>query len=406
MPSAVTPPPHAPLRDTKLFEPIQLGRIQLEHRVAQAPLTRMRAVKERDGVFVPGDLSVEYYSQRANKGGFQLTEATDISHYASGYPGVPGIFSDSQIKGWRRVTDAVHAKGGYIFNQLWHTGRASPPSFRNGQQAFSSSETPISGKALDGTEYGDNPPKSASIHDIKGVTESFAQAAKNAIEAGFDGVEIHGANGYLLDQFLHDNVNKRTDQYGGSIENRCRFPLEVIRAVSEAIGADRVGIRLSPFNYFQDTRDSDPMAHWSYLCEQIVALPDHLRPAYVHSIEPRFDEVLDEQSKLDALSSHEGKQAEVTRKTVHSLDPFRRILSKGGVKFLAAGNFNRDNALPKLEADAADVIIFGRWFIANPDLPRRLADGLELNSYDRNTFYGADPPSKGYIDYPLFGVAA
>ena len=220
---------------------------------------------------------------------------------------------------------------------------------------------------------------------------------------------LAGANGYLLDQFLHDNVNKRTDQYGGSVENRARFPLEVIEAVSSAIGSDKVGIRLSPFNYFQDTKDSDPMAHWAYLCERIASLPEHIRPAYVHSVEPRFDEVLDEQAKMDALSAYTNgivPEAEVTRKTPHSLEPLRRILQKGGVKFLSAGNFNRDNAVPKLDADGADVIVMGRWMIANPDLPRRLADGLRLNDYDRSTFYGADPPQKGYTDYPFFGASA
>lgn len=156
----------------------------------------------------------------------------------------------------------------------------------------------------------------------------------------------------------------------------------------------------------RDTKDSDPVAHWSYLCEQIAGLPEELRPAYVHSVEPRFDEVLDEQAKLDALSTYNSGEAEITRKTSYSLDTFRQILSKGNVKFIAAGHFNRDNALPKLEADAADLIIFGRWFIANPDLPRRLADGLELNQYDRDTFYGADPPSKGYVDYPFFGTSS
>ncbi|KAK4501613.1 hypothetical protein PRZ48_007422 [Zasmidium cellare] len=409
MPSALTPPPHAPLRGTSLFQPVRIGRIELQHRIVQAPLTRMRAVKESDGIHVPGDLALEYYSQRASKGGLQLTEATDISHYASGYPGVPGIFTDSQIAGWRRITDAVHAKGGFVFCQLWHTGRASPPSFRNGQQAFSSSDIPISGKALDGTEYGDNPPRPATLEEIRNTIKAFETAAVKAVEAGFDGVEIHGANGYLLDQFLHDNVNQRSDDYGGSVENRCRFPLEVVRAVCKAIGSDRVGIRLSPFNYFQDTKDSAPVKHWTYLCGQLAALPEELKPAYVHSVEPRFDEVLDEQAKLDALSAYTNGQkpeAEATRKTAYSLDPLRQTLAKGGIKFMAAGNFNRDNAVPKLDADGADAIVMGRWFIANPDLPRRLADGLSLNEYDRNTFYGADPPEKGYTDYPFFGVHA
>lgn len=213
----------------------------------------------------------------------------------------------------------------------------------------------------------------------------------------------------MLDQFLHDNVNRRTDAYGGSLQNRCRLPLEVVKAVCAAIGSERVGIRLSPFNYFQDTKDSNPMEHWAYLCEQLVQFPSDYRPAYVHSVEPRFDEVLDEQAKMDALSAYANgivPEAEVTRKTQHSLDPFRRILQKGNIKFIAAGNFDRENALPKIENDNVDVIIMGRWFIANPDLPRRLADGLALNEYDRTTFYGASPPQKGYTDYPFFGQSS
>jgi len=381
--------------------------MSLEHRVVQAPLTRMRATKESEGIFVPGDLNVEYYSQRANKGGLQLTEATDIHHFAGGYPGVPGVFTPSQLAGWKKVTDAVHAKGGFIISQLWHTGRASPPSFRAGKQAFSSSNIPITGSAMDGTEYSANPPRPMTVEEIHETTREWAAAAKRAVdEAGFDAVEIHGANGYLLDQFLHDNVNVRTDLYGGSVENRCRFPLEVIAAVSEAIGSDRVGIRLSPYNYFQDTKDSNPNSHWKYLSEQIASLPDNQRPAYVHMVEPRFDEVLDEKAKMDALaaysSAEEGVEAEATVKTKNSLIPFRKILAKAGVKFLAAGGFDRDNALPTVEADDADAIIFGRWFIANPDLPKRLSQGLPLNPYDRTTFYGADPPSKGYVDYPFF----
>lgn len=218
---------------------------------------------------------------------------------------------------------------------------------------------------------------------------------------------IPGANGYLLDQFLHDNVNTRTDEYGGSVEKRCRFPLEVIKAVTEAVGAQRTGIRLSPYNYFQDTRDSDPNGHWIYLCEQIASLSDENRLCYVHMVEPRFDEVLDESAKLDALSAYTGKgvEAEATapKKIVgNTLDHFRNVLKKTDVKFLAAGNFNRDNAVPKLESGAADAIVFGRSFIANPDLPRRLKEGLPLNSYDRSTFYGADPPQKGYTDYTFY----
>ncbi|KEF58500.1 uncharacterized protein A1O9_06426 [Exophiala aquamarina CBS 119918] len=404
MPSRTSPDGSKPLENTLLFQPLKLGGLKLEHRVLMAPLTRMRGSKISDGVYAPGDLNVEYYSQRASKGGFQLTEACPISRYAAGYPGVPGIFTTEQIAGWRRVTNAVHAKGGFIFCQLWHVGRATVPSFLDGKDCVSSSNIPISGKALDGTEYAATPPRPMTVQEIQETVAEYAAAAKRAIEAGFDGVEIHGANGYLLDQFLHDNVNVRDDAYGGSIEKRSRFVLEVIEAVTKAVGAEKTGIRLSPYNYFQDTRDSNPNAHWAYLCEQIAKLPTEHRIAYVHMVEPRFDEELDEAAKMssladttDASSSTEGK---------FSLVPFRKILKNGGVKFLAAGNFDKDNAAPKLESDAADAIIFGRWFIANPDLPLRLAEGLPLNPYDRSSFYGASPPSKGYVDYPFYQSVA
>lgn len=176
----------------------------------------------------------------------------------------------------------MHAKGGYIFCQLWFTGRASPPSFRGGQQPVSSSDIPMTGNWADGTPCADHPPRPMTIEEINQTVKDWGIAAKNAIAAGFDGIEIHGANGYLIDQFLHDNVNKRTDEYGGSVENRCRLPLEVIQETSKAIGPDRVGIRLSPYNYFQDTKDSNPNEHWEYLCEKIATLPEDVRPAYVH----------------------------------------------------------------------------------------------------------------------------
>ncbi|KAK7180788.1 hypothetical protein DPSP01_009254 [Paraphaeosphaeria sporulosa] len=411
MPKADTPPGFRPLKDTSLFTPFKLGPLNLEHRIVQAPLTRMRSTKESDGVTLPNELVKEYYSQRATKGGLQLTEATDIFKYAGNYPGAPGCFTDSQVAAWKEVTDAVHTKGGYIFSQLWHTGRASPPSFRNGEQTVSSGTVPMTGNWLDGVSCEENPPRALTVDEIHDITKKWGEAAKKAREAGFDGIEIHGANGYLLEQFLHDNVNNRTDEYGGSIDGRIRFPLEVIKECCKAIGADRVGIRLSPYNYFQDTKDSKPNEHWEYLCEKIAALPEDERPAYVHMIEPRFDEVLDEQAKLDALSSYtsnpnEGVEAELSIKPkTNNLSRFREVLAKGNVRFLAAGNFNRDNAVPKLDAGDADLIIFGRHFIANPDLPRRLAEGLELNPYDRTTFYGADPPQKGYTDYPFYGEA-
>ncbi|KAG4440068.1 hypothetical protein IFR05_004461 [Cadophora sp. M221] len=394
-----------PLADTVLFTPIQIGGLKLEHRIVQAPLTRMRGVKESDGVWAPGDIAVEYYGQRASKGGLQLTEATNISRLASGYPGLPGIFTPGQSAGWKRVTDAVHAKGGFIYCQIWHVGRASSDALLEGKQTVSSSNIPITGPAVDGTDYASHPPRPLEISEIHAITKDFAEAAKRCIEAGFDGVEIHGANGYLLEQFLHDNVNLRTDAYGGSVENRCRFPLEVIQAVTSAIGADKVGIRLSPYNYYQDTKDSDPNIHWAYLCSQIALLPAENRVSYVHMVEPRFDENLDEAGKMEALAAYSKTSVDETitaKAGVNSLVPFQRILAKAGIKFFAAGNFNRDNAEPKVAAGDADVIVMGRWFIANPDLPKRLREGLPLTQYDRSSFYGADPPTKGYTDYPFY----
>ncbi|KAJ5736742.1 uncharacterized protein N7483_001867 [Penicillium malachiteum] len=363
-----------------LFQPLSLGALSLKHRVIQAPCTRMRATKESDGVFVPNDLNVEYYSQRASDGGLMLTEATPISRLAAGYPGVPGIFTASQIAGWKKVTDA-----------LWHVGRATVPSFLEGKQAVGASDIPLRGNALDGTAFADSPPRPLTVEEIQELVKEYGAAAKRSIQAGFDGVEIHGANGYILDQFLHDNVNTRTDEYGGSIEKRSRIVLEVIKEVTAAIGSDRVGIRLSPYNFFQDTRDSNPNAHWLWLCSQIASLPAESKPIYVHMVEPRFDEVLDEEAKIGSLPSDKP-----------SLDIFRPTLKKAGILFLANGNFNPGNVGQKVLNDGADAVAFGRYFISNPDLPRRLKEGLPLNPYDRSTFYGADPAEKGYTDYPFY----
>ncbi|KAI1354738.1 NADH:flavin oxidoreductase/NADH oxidase [Xylaria sp. FL0043] len=389
----------APLGDSPLFTPVHLGNMNLEHRIVQAPCTRMRCDPESSGIYVPGPRVAKYYGDRATTGGLQITEATDICLYASAYPGVPGVFTDSQLQGWRKVTDAVHAKGGFIFCQLWHTGRASSITMRDGKQPISSSSLSMRGKYLDGTDCAENPPRAMSISEIHEITEEWAAAAKRAVEnAGFDGVEIHGANGYLLEQFLHDNINQRTDEYGGSLENRCRFLLEVVSAVSRVIGPERTGLRLSPFNYFQDTRDSDPNKHWLALCQKLASLPAPERPAYVHMVEPRFDEVLDEEQKLAALAEY---THEPTTKT-NSLTPFRLALETGGIKFLACGNFDRDNAVTKLKSQEADLVVFGRHFVANPDLVSRLRNGWALNHYDRSTFYGADPLDKGYNDYPVY----
>ncbi|KAJ8122895.1 hypothetical protein ONZ43_g1026 [Nemania bipapillata] len=259
----------------------------------------------------------------------------------------------------------------------------------------------MSGKYPDGTDCAENPPRAMSVDEIHDITKEWAAAAKRAVEvAGFDGVEIHGANGYLLEQFLHDNINQRTDDYGGSLENRSRFLFEVVSAVAEAIGSQRTGLRLSPFNYFQDTKDSDPSGHWFTICEKLASLPAAERPLYVHMqvVEPRFDEVLDEKQKMASLEEYTSESG--TKQ--NSLTPFRRALELGGIKFLACGNFNREDAVAKLKSKDADLIVFGRNFVANPDLVERFRNGWALNPYDRSTFYGADPLDKGYNDYPVY----
>ncbi|EFX04928.1 NADH:flavin oxidoreductase NADH oxidase [Grosmannia clavigera kw1407] len=392
-----------PLSKSALFTPLAVGRLAVKHRIVQAPCTRMRC-DVVDGVNVTGPRMVTYYGQRASDGGLQISEATDICTNASAYPRVPGVYAPAQLAGWHAVTDAVHAKGGLIVAQLWHTGRASGSVLRGGERGWSSGELPMAGNYLDGSSCADDPPRAMTVDEIHGLTAEWAAAAKRAVDqAGFDGIEIHGANGYLLEQFLHDNINKRTDAYGGSVENRCRFLLEVLAAVSAAIGADRVGIRLSPFNYFQDTHDSDPNAHWTYLCKALAALPADQRPAYVHMIEPRFDEVLSEQQKLEALAAYtssDGKAAAAAEK--NSLTPFRTILKAAGIPFLACGTVTRDTAASIVEGGDAELVGFGRQFISNPDLVKRLSEGLPLNAYDRSTFYGADPLEKGYNDYPEY----
>lgn len=375
-----------------LFAPVKLGKYTLSHKIGLAPMTRMRATKYKS-FYVPNDLMVQYYSQRATKGGFLLTEACPISATASGYPGVPGIFTEEQVQGWKKITDAVHEKGGIIFCQLWHVGRATVALHIDGKQPLSSVSTPLSGPSLyPDVKYEDAPPRAMIKEDFNQVIQDFQSASRLAIEeAGFDGVEIHAANGYLFEQFLHDNINTRNDEYGGrSKANRSKFLFEVIEGVTSEIGFEKTGIRLSPYNYFQGTRDSDPNAMWSFLCEKIVELEKPL--AYVHMVEPRFDEVLSEEDKLKSLLKE-------TVCNEFSLTPFREILKKKGIMFITAGGYDKESAISKIESESSDLIMFGRYFISNPDLVWRIKRNIPLQAYDRNTFYGANPPQKGYTTY-------
>ncbi|ORY86243.1 hypothetical protein BCR37DRAFT_344145 [Protomyces lactucae-debilis] len=352
--------------DRKLFKPLKVGDIELKHRVVMAPLTRMRA---KEG-HVPWEKAVDYYSQRASVPGTLLvTEATFISEQAGGYPTCPGIFNDEQVKVWRKVTDAVHEKKSFIYCQLWALGRtASKEALAAlGHDLVSASDIPM--------EKGAPTPRPLTTEEVEAYVQQYATAAKIAMEAGFDGVELHAANGYLIDQFTQDISNKRTDKYGGSIENRSRFAIEAIEAIVAAIGASKTGIRLSPWSGFQGMRmEERTIPQFSHL---IKNLPRDL--AYIHMIE----------SRVQGGDDQDDNEAE-------SLE-FAKALWKG--PFLFAGGFKPDIAIKTAEQDDRSVIVFGRYFISNPDLVAKLKLGRELTRYNRDTFY--TPGEEGYTDYAV-----
>jgi N-ethylmaleimide reductase len=361
-----------------LFSPLQIGPYRLNHRVVMAPLTRMRA--ERSSL-APQPLNAEYYRQRATPGGLIIAEASPVMVTGHGNPGTPGIYSDQQIKGWRNVVDAVHGEGGLIFLQLWHVGRVSHSSFQpGGVLPVAPSAVPIADlttMTAHGTPAPYETPRALETGEIAGVIEAFRQAARNALDCGFDGVEIHGANGYLIEQFLQSHTNLRTDPYGGSIENRTRFLLEVTRAVIDIWGADRVGVRLSPYGVANGSGEADPMPLYTHAIQSL----DRFGLAYLHFIEPR--------------SSGAGR-AEVNHQNVPSAMVLFRPIWRGVL--ISAGGFSGEAADAAIAAGHADAIAFGRIFISNPDLPRRLQLGFPLTPYNRATFYGG--AEAGYTDYP------
>jgi N-ethylmaleimide reductase len=362
-----------------LFSPLKVGPYQLQHRVVLAPLTRMRA--ERPGLS-PRPLNTEYYRQRTTPGGLLIAEATPVVATGHGNPGVPGIYSEAQIKGWREVVDAVHAKGGLIFLQLWHVGRVSHSSLQpGGVLPVAPSAVPISAElktmTADGKPASYETPRALETSEIEGLIDGYRQGARNALKAGFDGVEIHGANGYLIEQFLQSHTNLRTDRYGGSIENRARLLLEIAQAVIEVWGAGRVGVRLSPYGIANDSGEADPMPLYTHVVRSL----DALGLAYLHVIEPR--------------SSGAGR-AEVNHQNVPSAMLLFRPLWRGVL--MTAGGFTGDTAEAAIAAGHADAVAFGRIFISNPDLPRRLQHGFPLTPYNRATFYGGE--EIGYTDYP------
>jgi N-ethylmaleimide reductase len=362
-----------------LFSPLKIGPYQLKHRVAMAPLTRLRAEKPS---LAPRLLNAEYYGQRATPGGLIIAEASPVTATGFGNPGVPGIYSDQQIAGWRQVVDAVHAKGGFIFLQLWHVGRVSHSSFQpGGGLPVAPSAVPISAElktmTADGKVVAYETPRALETSEIPDVIEAYKQGARNALAAGFDGVEIHGANGYLIEQFLQSRTNLRTDRYGGSIQNRARLLLEVTQAAIEIWGAERVGVRLSPYGVANDSGEPDPMPLYSHVIKAL----NPLGLAYLHFIEPR--------------SSGAGR-ADVNHQNVPSAMVLFRPIWNG--KLITAGGFTGGTANAAVAAGHADAIAFGRIFISNPDLPRRLAHGYPLTPYNRATFYSGE--AAGYIDYP------
>ena len=364
----------------QLFTPMPIGPITLQHRIVMAPLTRSRS--EQPGG-VPGDLMLEYYTQRASSGGLIIGEATSISPGARGWYGAPGFYSAA---GWRRITDAVHSKGGFIFGQLWHTGRSSHIA-TSGSQPVSASVNPdywADPQVLVSTATGwqqPSPHRALEIGEIAGIIDAYRVAAVNAKRAGFDGVELHAANGYLIDQFLQDSSNQRTDRYGGPIENRTRLLLEVVAELVSVWGADRVAVRIGPGGTWNKMGDSDSHALFSSVAAQL----DTLGLAYLHVIEPRVKgNIVVAEGQGPVASQH------------------LRTIFHGPVT--AAGGFEPDTAEHAVACGDADLITFGRHFISNPDLPRRIRFGLALSPYDRATFYTFD--AKGYVDYPAYADPA
>ncbi|WP_042263216.1 alkene reductase [Paraburkholderia heleia] len=369
-----------------LFQPIRLGRHTLAHRIAMAPLTRSRAGQPGN---VPTPMNVEYYRQRSGAA-LIVTEATQISQQGQGYAWTPGIHSPAQIEGWRAVSEAVHAEGGKIFLQLWHVGRVSHPVFQPGAGLpVAPTAMPVPGKTfiVDSTGNGawaDVPvPQALTLEGIAQIVQDFRVAARHAMQAGMDGVEIHAGNGYLIDQFINSNSNRRTDAYGGSIENRTRLLLEVVDAVGAEVGAVNVGVRLTPMGRFMGMGDDTPEATFGHIAEHL----DGRNLAYLHLVEPAIvgtvkDEKYD--PRWDAI-----------------IKLMRRRFN--GVLMLAGG-YTLETAIQAIESGRADLIAFGRPFIANPDLPARLRAALPLNEADPGTFFGGD--ARGYIDYPAFASAS
>lgn len=358
--------------ENNLFSPVKLGAYTLPNRIVMAPMTRLRAVNS-----IPNSLMATYYAQRASAG-LIVTECTMVSPLSNGYMNCPGIYSSEQVEGWKQITSAVHAKDGKIFLQLWHSGRVSHPALLNGELPVAPSaiaasgtlHTPIGKVNLD-------TPRALETEEIPQIVAQFRKAAENAIKAGFDGVELHGAFGYLIDQFLQDGSNQRSDIYGGSIENRARFLLEVMDAVTSVWESEKVGIKLSPSNTFYGMQDSNPKATFSYVIDAL----NRYNLAYIHLMEPNETDL-------------------ATREVLNPVLPIFRPTYKGTI--ISNGGYDKAKGNTVIAAGDADLVSFGKLFISNPDLPQRFAIDAELNPPNPKTFYGMGDNNleQGYTDYP------
>jgi N-ethylmaleimide reductase len=363
-----------------LFSPVELGSLRLKHRVIMAPLTRSRSVQPDS---VPGDLMRTYYEQRASEGGLIISEATNISLTSRGWLGAPGLYSEKQVNGWKAVTAAVKAKGGHMVAQLWHTGRSSHIAMTGGATPVTASvnesywEDPNHLVSIPGGWAQSSPHRAATVMEIAEIVQDYRKAAERALDAGFEAVELHAANGYLMDQFLQDGSNHRTDEYGGSLENRFRFLSEVLSVLISVCGSDRVAVRLGPDGTWNGISDSDPVALFSYVAEQL----NQFDLAYLHLIEPRVG---------GSITTHPEKGTAAAQQL--------RPIFKG--KLISAGGFEPDTAETVIEEGLVDAVAFGRYFVSNPDLVNRIREHLPLSEYDRDTFYTFD--ARGYTDYPAY----
>lgn len=356
-----------------LLSPVSLAGFDLPHRIVMAPMTRNRAGEDH----APGDMNAVYYGQRASAA-LIVTEATPVEPRGHGYPSIPGMYTDRQEAGWRRVVEAVHAKGGRIFQQLWHAGRVGHPLNLPGDASETVAPSAVRPEGEIPTPEGPRPfpePRALRTREVEGLIERFRQSARRALGAGFDGVELHGANGYLVDQFLRDGTNRRADRYGGSSGARSRFLVEVTRALADVWGPERVGVRLSPLNPFNDMRDSEPERTFVGAAERL----GEIGIGYLHVVEPE-------------IGPHPPRGEE------HPVVSGMRAAFGGSI--VLNGGYDRDSGNRAIADGRADLVSYGELFLANPDLPRRFAEDLPLNEPDPETFYGGG--EEGYVDYPTW----